>query len=210
MGIADIEKMKERRDVEGILHLLTHEDDYYLRSEAAKALGDLRNKRSVDALIKALQDVAGVVQIEAAIALGEIGDSKAVDHLIQALDSKYDTLKFEAAKALEKIGWQPTNIKERVKQLIAKGPNLFTKKQWVDVRASNQEVQRLFVTVLNTGNWFERWKAAEILGEIHSDTAYNALNEALISEKNDTVKTYIKKALDKMRTGKFNPQTHTS
>jgi HEAT repeat protein len=198
MGIADIKIMKEKRDVEGLINLLECEDDYYLRSEVAKALGEVGDRRSVDALIKALEDIAGVVRIEAAIALGKIRDGKAADHLVQSLDSKYDTLKFEAAKALEKLGWQPKNNNEKVKQLIAKGPKLFTEKQWEDVRASNEEVQGLFIKVLNTGNWFERWQAAEVLGEINNETAYKALNEALKSEKNDTVRSYMKKALEKI------------
>ncbi len=78
MGIADfaqpnIEKLKEKRDVKGLIKALNYKEDYYVRIEAAKTLGEIGDKRAVAPLIQALKDEAGYVRIEAAKALGEIG-----------------------------------------------------------------------------------------------------------------------------------------
>jgi HEAT repeat protein len=72
--------------------------------QAAKKLGELKDLKAVDPLIKALNDEDYGVRKAAAIALGKIGDAKAIDPLINCLyDSNSDVVK-AALHALVNIG----------------------------------------------------------------------------------------------------------
>ncbi len=101
----NVEKMKERGDVEGLIKALRHKD-VSVRKKAAKALGDLNAKDAVDALIEALKDEDVDVRIEVARALGKVKDPKAVDALLEVVrkDESLD-VRIEAAKALKEIGY---------------------------------------------------------------------------------------------------------
>ena len=72
MEISDVEKMKANKDVEGLIEAL--KDKYsYVRSDAAEALGGIKDARAVEPLIEALKDENGHVRKLAANALGNIG-----------------------------------------------------------------------------------------------------------------------------------------
>jgi len=64
--------------------------DERARREAAHALGDHHDPRSIDALISILEDSSDKysVRIEAADALGRIGDPKAIEPLIRTLENE--------------------------------------------------------------------------------------------------------------------------
>jgi 16S rRNA G966 N2-methylase RsmD len=74
-----IEKMKEKRDIDGLVRALS---DTKVRSEAIKALVELK---SIEGLIKALNSDNAEVRIEVAETLKEIGDPFALEVLIEAL-----------------------------------------------------------------------------------------------------------------------------
>jgi len=83
-GKPDIEKMKERKDVSGLINVLK-DIDSDVRLGAALALGVIVDKRAVEPLINAFKDVNSFVRINAALALGEIEDKRALEPLTQAL-----------------------------------------------------------------------------------------------------------------------------
>jgi len=64
--------------------------DVRARRQAARALGDYRDPRAIDALIRILKDssVDDDVRAEAARALGRIGDPKAVEPLIRTMEKE--------------------------------------------------------------------------------------------------------------------------
>lgn len=67
-------------------------------------VGDLKAKRNVKGLIKALECEDRNIRRYAAGALGEVGDKSAIETLIQALkDEKWD-VRWKAAEALGLIG----------------------------------------------------------------------------------------------------------
>jgi len=77
-----------------------------VRSGAAWALGEIKDKRAVGPLIRALEDDNNIVRVESAHALGEIGDKIAIEPLKSILllwDSMPPGLINEARTALEKI-----------------------------------------------------------------------------------------------------------
>ena len=100
----NVEKMEAKRDVEGLIQALGHED-HGIRVNAALALGKLKNAGAVKALVDALRDPNEDVRWAAAWALGEIG-KPAVRPLVQALKDEEGEVRWKAAWALEKMGRQ--------------------------------------------------------------------------------------------------------
>lgn len=87
-----------------LIDQLSHED-WGVREESCRALAELRDPSSVEALSRALGDERGEVRRDAARALGLIGDARAVDDLIEALGKS--TKRFEAEsmiRALAELG----------------------------------------------------------------------------------------------------------
>jgi len=80
------------------------DDHPQVRSEAAKALGEIRSKKSIDDLITASRDKHEKVRISAVQALAEIESKKAVPALIQALKDKSAQVRIYAANGLGDIG----------------------------------------------------------------------------------------------------------
>ncbi len=91
----DIEKLKAEKDVPGLIKALEYEKnaEYYriaavakfVRIDAAKALGELKDVRAVEPLIEVLKNDHPLVRLKAVAALGRIGDLRAVEPLISAL-----------------------------------------------------------------------------------------------------------------------------
>ena len=112
-GPPNIEKLKTRRDVNGLVKALSYKKFSQVRQEAAKALGESGDAGAVEPLIKALQDQEAEVRGAAAEALGRISDARAVEPLIATLKDKNSGVLVAVAVALGKIG-----DKRAVKPLI--------------------------------------------------------------------------------------------
>jgi len=75
MSKQDIEKMKAKRDVEGLMEAL--KDEYWrVGRYAAKALGNIEDSRAIEPLMEALNDGNSGVEKEAARALKKIRAKK--------------------------------------------------------------------------------------------------------------------------------------
>ena len=99
----NIEELKARGDVEGLIGALEDSDEY-VRWKAAYALGEIGDERAVEPLIEALKDSDEYVRWGAASALGKIGDKRAVEPLIEALKDSNEYVRKGTAHALGKIG----------------------------------------------------------------------------------------------------------
>jgi HEAT repeat protein len=124
-GPPNIEKMKAKKDVKGLIKALGYKKDLYVRRDApllykmsdpvgqaaaireaaAQALGQIGDPQAVDSLITALKDEESFSVKKAAMeALGQIGDARAVDPLIDTLKNRYSVSTQYAARALGEIG----------------------------------------------------------------------------------------------------------
>jgi HEAT repeat protein len=99
----NVQKLKSRGDVKGLIEALGFQDDHNVRFAAASALGQIGDPLAVDSLILALNDRQRVKEM-AALALGEIGDLRSVEPLITALEDVNWEVQGAVAKALGKIG----------------------------------------------------------------------------------------------------------
>lgn len=106
----NIERLEQRRNVQGLIKALEHQDPE-VRRRAAQALGSIGDPRAVRPLDAMLR---GRVSVDAAKALGQIGGPRAAEALITALHFEEPNVRAAAAAALVEIG-EPA-----VKPLVAK------------------------------------------------------------------------------------------
>ena len=116
-GPPNVEKMKARRDVNGLIKALGYKKDEYVRWYTARALGEIKDPRAVEPLIAALKDTDKDVRQAAAEALGKIGDPRAVEPLIAALKDAEWHVRKAAAKALVSL-YRNASLSETAKQTI--------------------------------------------------------------------------------------------
>ena len=100
---------KDRRAVEPLIRAL-RDNDWYVRSGVAEALGEMRDPRVVEPLTGALKDESWYVKLAAADALGRVGDARAVDGLVQTLKDGDEKVKEFARKALAKISARGSSV----------------------------------------------------------------------------------------------------
>lgn len=86
LGPSEVEKLKEKRDVEGLIKKLETGGNKE-RATAAYALGEIGDEKAIAPLIKLLEQIGtdGDVCIAIVKALGQIGDDRALEALIRAL-----------------------------------------------------------------------------------------------------------------------------
>jgi HEAT repeat protein len=99
--------------VDELIGLLESRDEY-VRMEAAKALGNLKDRRALKPLSRILYDEDSLVRIYAIYSLGKINDPRAVPYLVGMLEDENARIRKETVWTLEKIG-----SRQAVKPLIA-------------------------------------------------------------------------------------------
>jgi len=97
-GPPDVEQLKAKQDVRGLIKALDYQKDGDIRKTAAQALGGLKDASAFEPLVAALKDGDGLVRRAAVHALGELKDARAVEPLIAALRDEF--VRSEAAQAL--------------------------------------------------------------------------------------------------------------
>ena len=116
-GPPNVEKMKARRNVNGLIKALGYKKDWEVRWDAARALGEIKDPRAVEPLSAALKDENEYVRKAAAYALGEIKDPRAVEPLIAALKDEELHVRWAAAEALVSL-YRNASLSETAKQTI--------------------------------------------------------------------------------------------
>jgi len=205
LNVVNVEKMRERRDVMGLIKALQYKSDLEVRRNAEKALGDVGDKRAVVPLIHALKDENWRVRSEAAVALGKIKGALAVETLVHALkDEDSDVRKRAAAAlrnigepaveslihalededsdvrkrvtvALDELGWKPGDDTENSHYLIAK-------KEWAELARLGEPAVKPLIQALEDESWEVRKRAAAALGKIGDTRAVEPLIHALKDE----------------------------
>jgi len=217
-GPPNVEKMKAKRDVEGLIKALGYQKDASVRQAAAGALGQMRDPRAVQPLIAALKDSdrhvpetaaealvkIGTPAVEplivalkdsdsnvrrlAAGALGQIGDARAVEPLIAARTDSNWELRQAAARALEQIG-----DARAVEPLVAalKASKGFVRHAAAGALAKIGDARSFepLVAALKDSNEFVRKEAAEGLAKIGDARAV----EPLIATLKDSYR-WVRKA----------------
>jgi HEAT repeat protein len=103
LGKPNIEKMENKKDIEGLIKALNYKKDDDIRKTAASILGKFGDARAVEPLLYILKFENEYLRRSAAEALGMIGDPMAVEPLIKALKDESYNVQSSAAIALGKI-----------------------------------------------------------------------------------------------------------
>lgn len=202
----NVEKMKKKQDVEGLIKALKHKDGA-VQKRAIEALVDI-GEPAIDPLIQALKHEDWRVRDSATETLGKIGDARAVEPLVQVLMAGGHPRR-AIADALDRLAWQPSNDAEKARYLIAK-------KRWHELIGLGRQAVEPLLRVLKPGSgviienvrkiathtlarlgeqavepliqaledkeWVVRLSAAEALGKIGDVRAVEPLTQALKDE----------------------------
>lgn len=106
-GPPNVEELQSKGNISGLTKALDYKRDLFVRSDAARALGQIGDSRAVEPLVAVLKDKDeySSLRLDAARALGQIGDTRAVEPLIVALkDQELGKRRSLVARALGQIG----------------------------------------------------------------------------------------------------------
>ncbi len=196
LSVPDIERLKQRKDIPGIIRLLRHKDpttqrhaaealgtfgskatpllieallssDGATRLGAVEALGIIRDVRAVGPLTRVLHDDNNTeVRWAAVLALGETGSSDAIPPLVRLLRDDNRYIRYGAATALVTLNWQPDDDSDRIYHFIAF-------QDWNSVRAFGTAATIPLEDIFRDKNPDTRSAIVSLLGEIggiHSQT----------------------------------------
>ncbi|MBC8457018.1 MAG: HEAT repeat domain-containing protein [Deltaproteobacteria bacterium] len=181
-------KMKTRRSVSSLIHLLKESREGVVRFVAATSLGEIGDRRAVMPLIDTIQDnkTKATVLIAVARALGKIKDSRAVDPLIKLLWHEDPDVRAWMADALGQL-----HDLRAVMALIATLGDENPRVRTSAARALGETkdilaVDSLIVVFKEDRVSDVRWWAAHALGDIGDPRAVGSLVEIIkVSDPED-------------------------
>lgn len=169
-------------DVDGLIRALRYKLDndtcdnecVKVRSDAAKALGDIGNTRAVDALTTALEDPAKQVRLDAVVALGRICDAQVMDPLIAALGNPDWQIRIEAVTAIGHIH-DARAIAPLTTLLQDPTDEVRRKAVWALGQIGEAGVIQPITAALEDPVWKVRLEAVAAIGGIHDARAIGPL-----------------------------------
>jgi HEAT repeat protein len=187
----DVKKLRESRNVQGLIYALQHKDPT-VQYDAAEALGETGDERAVEPLLAALKnDETGGVRWKAAEALSKLG-TPAVAGLISALQHDDDDVRWKAAIALGEIG-DPQAIAPLINVLCDNDRFVRSRAAYALSMIGEPAVDPL-IHALREGDGNLRWGAAIALGKIQNPRAIAPLIHAL-ADKYENVRAESAAAL---------------
>ena len=189
-GWPSIEKLKAKRDVDGLIKALNHKE-WKIRVEAAVAIAKLGDTRGVEFLIAALKDKEADVRQAVARPLGQVGDARAVEPVLAALNDEDWHMREAAARALDALDWKPVNDIQRALRAIAL-------KQWEEAASLRAAAVGPLVAVL--GRSLEQLTTIEAAVKALVQIGGEAVGPLIVTLKNEDwrVRQATAKALGKL------------
>ncbi len=208
-------KLGDRQAVDTILGALNHSATN-TRISAADALGEIGNEETIDALLNALGDKHEFVRTRAAYGLAKIARDEVVEQVILALNHKRDLVRESAAIALGEIGTAAAenaltaalnDSNELVQRRAQQGldrirPEMISPACMDENDSALQRSPSVDELLQNLGesSSFIRQKAAQILGQIGSDTAVESLLNVALTDNTYSVRKTAIEALGNLGT----------
>ena len=103
--------------VDKLIDILLNDEDYNERMEAAFDLGNIKDERAFEPLLKALKDENPQVRKFAAISIGKYLDSKALEPLLKLTHDKDNHVRYGAVVGLS--GYKEKEISKRLIELLS-------------------------------------------------------------------------------------------
>ena len=177
--------------VEREMHLQGRSGDELMES-IARALGNLNDRRGVDALIRLLGHSGIHVRSAAAQSLGQIGDPRTADALAQALNDRSIFVSWSAAWAL--VTLKDARVVPVMLEMLGKGANVRMavralrdiEPDWRNRRDVQEKIDA-WISAFENGKGMERIVAAMTLSEIGGDRVVEVLKRALRERELDVI-----------------------
>lgn len=192
----NVEKMTQRKDVEGLARALKHRDSG-IRASAASSLAAVGDSRALEPLLETLSDENDDVRAYVASALGHLQDPRAVEPLIRMLEQdSNDRNRGMAVSALGQIG-DARAVEPLLRALEDKDASIRrSAAMWLKDVPHPASVQPL-IQALQDDDTGVRVHAALSLGRIGDPIAVEPLNQAL-DDPNKNVRGAADRALKEM------------
>ncbi len=174
----NIEELKAKGDVQGLIKALDHEQDWLVRKAAAEAIGQIGDAQAVEPLVAALKDEENSVRRAAVMALGRIGDAQAVEPLVTALKDKDLSVRTRAVEALGRIA-DVRVVEALLAAFKAKYDAQQAEEKALTRIINAKSAQSLGVWPRDEDLLLERVIIANVLGQIGGKQAIEALEAAL-------------------------------
>ena len=180
-GPPNIEKLKNKGNINKLIRALGYKDNHGVRTNAAKALGELENNIAIPDLVLALDDPHAEVRKAAVNALGKIHDESVVDKIAQKLADEDFSVQEATIHVLEKFRWNPSKAQVRALGKFKEMPALdaIAKLLKDEERSIRDEAQKTLPLFLNANNRNVRKKGTMLLGEFKISEAVPELLLAL-------------------------------
>jgi len=178
------------RAVRPLIERLSDEEDRYVWSRAALALGRI-GAPALDALIHALQTGEEQVRQGAALALGKIPEPAAIEALVGALDDRCGDIRLQATGALGEIG-EPA-----VRPLITAmcGADRDRREMIAEALVSiGRPAIEPLLDAISHDDWTVRAGAATALGKMGDESAVPAIT-GMLDDMHEEVRTAAHNAL---------------
>ena len=170
--------LTKSNEVVNELNQALEDSDWFVRWNAAEALGNIGSETAIPGLLKALEDSDRFVRGKAAEALGKISSETAIPGLLKALEHSDVYVRWKAAEALGKIGSE-TAIPGLLKALEDSNKDVRMYAAEALGKISSETAIAGLLKALKDSDVYVRWNAAFALGEIGSETAIPELLKAL-------------------------------
>lgn len=196
-GPPNVEKLKAKRDVKGLIKALGYEKDMKVRQAAAEALGQIGDAQAVEPLVRALKHRymysdektpvweaaeeallkigdARVVEplVAAAEVLGKIGDARAVWPLCSYTEDNVSAVRKAAVEALGKIGGE--RVVKSLASVLANQDSLIWSTQKALVKIGTAAVEPLLMTTLEAENYYIM---RDRVGEVIKSLGWQPMND---------------------------------
>lgn len=164
---------------------------WLVRYEAVTALGKIGGDIVVMQLEKLLDDPHLEVRRQIVRVAAKLRSNSGIELLQKVRNDSDQTIRALAFTLLKKKGWSPTNISDKVYQLISE-------EKWIEVMEIGKPAVKPMVEQLKDKNSWIRREAAQILGEIGGSEAI----KALLAVYHDQRFLNMEMARESLKTGK--------
>ena len=183
-------RLKARPAIHPLTDTLLRDPLAPVREEAARALGEIGDEQALEALKQALGELPYEVRAGALTAMEKMGD-EAVPLFLQALDEDDERTRSQAATALERTG----HVNELVERLgvepgTSSGPSFL-----LLLKIAKTGVVESLIQALSLPDLQIRVRICQILGEVRSTSALDALTEVAVNDSEWAVRARALEAL---------------
>lgn len=171
--------------------LLEQDPDANVRMGALQAAATFQLERSLEVVLKGLQDSEPAVRETAARLLGRSGQSQAIPALVTVLQDRSSGVRRQAALALDALGWQPQDELQRLQRSLALG-------EFQELTSRGAAAVELLIAALKDPQYPKRQLALEALSQTGDARALQPIIAAL-KDADPHLRVAAAEALGRMR-----------